>query len=91
MADGREQLLRDRKDRAGRIECIREAATLQLELAKISRRIKEIGLNLVEHDVELTFEQFEGLSLARTDVLNAADKLHGLASQMVGSIRRDNI
>jgi hypothetical protein len=91
MADGREQLLRDRKDRAGRIECIREAATLQLELAKISARIKVIELNLAEHEVELTFNQSEQLSLARTDVLDAADKLHGLASQMVGTIRRDNI
>jgi hypothetical protein len=87
LADERD----DRRARAGRLEFIKEAVTLQQDLARISRRIKEAQLHLSEHGVDLTSVELFKLGEARTQVLNAADFLHVLALQYVGELRRDPI
>lgn len=79
----------ERKGRAGRVEFIREAAQIQMDLAKISRRIKEAGLNLEQHNVHLSRDQEVRLVEAREYVLNAGDLMHSLAIQFVGEIRKE--
>jgi hypothetical protein len=81
----------ERRARAGRLEFIKEAVTLQQDLARLSRRIKEAQLNLSEHSIDLTTDELFQLGEARTQVLNAADFLHVLALQYVGELRRDPI
>jgi hypothetical protein len=64
----------------------------QLALSKLSAKTKEQMMDIEEHYGDfLTAEQITKLLDAREAMLNAADALHSVAAEMVGTIRRDNI
>jgi hypothetical protein len=55
-------------------------------------KTKEQMMDIEEHYGDfLTAEQITKLLDAREAMLNAADALHSVAAEMVGTIRRDNI
>ena len=86
-----EQLLRDRQGRAGRLSYITFAVNSQLALTKLSAAVKAQMMDIEEHYGDfLTPEQEEKLLDARESMLDAADKLHGVAAELVGVLRKED-
>jgi hypothetical protein len=62
---------------------------LQRDLARISAAIYRARAQLEDDDVELTDEQKDLLSSARASALDAADRLHSVAIQMLVDARKE--
>jgi hypothetical protein len=78
-----------RRAGSGRVEFITDAVRLQRALSKISASIKDCTLNLAEHGVELNQVQRDALADARSRVLDAADRLHSVAIQLLDVEREE--
>lgn len=79
----------DRRQRAGRLGYIQFAVSTQRHLANISKDVKISRVQLDEYGVPLTEEQVEKLILARQRIMEAADSLHSLASELLGDMKKE--
>lgn len=88
----RDLLLRDRKSRAGRLSYITFAVNSQLALTRLSAQVKVQMMDAEENYGDyLSPEQKDRLLTARERMLDAADNLHSVASELVGVLRRDPV
>jgi hypothetical protein len=90
VAQGHDERVRARRDRAGRLGYIGFAVKTQRELGSISKGIRDANFDLVEnHQVKLNSDQLGKLVAAREAVLNAADMLHSVATELLGEPPRE--
>jgi hypothetical protein len=87
--DNRDAALAARRERCGRLNGLVELVRLQKLCSEISSNIKYIGQSLVEHGADLTYEQTQKLGDARQDVLDAADCLHSVATELLDDLKKE--